>query len=260
MKSQVKWFITVLAMAAIVTGGPAEAGYVQSGPDAYTVEDDPADTQTSTMEEYTYVATDAHARGYCFCYVNTYAWAKPVDYASADASGTAYWEVSWQWEGPPSTPAGGTLSWDHEAEGSADAWGSTDPGDGGSAYSDADTSSLAWLARSGGIVSGGINTYGEVQNSQNGVPDYDVLGDPDSASISALSSGAGYYLIAVDWAMREYADDTIASGTSYVQVLAGAHADGWSYVSAFGSGSDAEAEAETLAHVYAWPDASFTSN
>jgi len=260
MKAEVRWFMTILVVAAIATVRPAGADYVQSGPTAWTVEDDPADTQTSTMEEYTNVVTDAQTRGYCYCYVNTYAWAKAVDGALTDASGTAYWEVSWEWEGPPSTPPGGDLSWDLEAEGSADAWGNTDPGDGGSADSEADASSFAWLARSAGTASGGINAYGNVLNSQTGYVNYDPLGEPNQVTVSDFWREAGEYLIGVDWKLREYSDDTIASGTSYVQVLAGSYADGLSYASASGSGSDAQADAETLAHVYAWPDAIFPSN
>ncbi|MBN2128788.1 MAG: hypothetical protein JW741_04800 [Sedimentisphaerales bacterium] len=225
MKAEVRWFMTMLVVTAVAPVPPVEADYVQSGPTAWTVDDNPANTQTSTMGEYTKVVTDSLPRGYCYCYVNTYAWAKAVDSALAAASGTAYWEVSWEWEGPPSTPPGGDLSWDLEAEGSADAWGNTDPGDGGSAYSEADASSFAWLARSAGTASGGISAYGDVQNSQTGYVDYDVLGEPDQATLSDFNREAGKYLIGVDWKMREYNDDTIASGTSYVQVLAGAYAD-----------------------------------
>jgi len=259
MKPEVKWFMTMLVVAAVATVPPVEADYVQSGPTAWTVDDNPANTQTSTMEEYTNVVTDSLPRGYCYCYVNTYAWAKAVDSALTDASGTAYWQVSWAWEGPPSTPPGGELKWDIDAEGSADAWGHTDPGAAGSAYSEADGSSLAWSARNAGTASGGINAYGWTQDDECRCPGWDGLG-LEYTTGWVIDWYAGYYLIGVDWEMQEYDEDAIASGTSYVQVLAGAYADGLSCASASGSGSDAEADAETLAHVYAWPDATFTSN
>ena len=89
MRSQMKWLVTMMLLAVIVTVGTVEAGYVQYGPDAWAEEDDPADTQTSTMEEYTRVDTDAQEWGYCHCDVYTRAWATPVDSAMADASGAA---------------------------------------------------------------------------------------------------------------------------------------------------------------------------
>jgi len=57
MELQMKWLL--LLIAVLVAVPTVTAGYVQSGPDSYVSEYDPANSQTSTMEEYTDVDTDA---------------------------------------------------------------------------------------------------------------------------------------------------------------------------------------------------------
>jgi hypothetical protein len=204
------------------------------------------DTQTSTMVEYTNVITDAQPWGYCTCDVYTRAWAKAVDYASTDAFGEAYWETSWQWQGPPSTPPGGTLSWSIYVEGSADAWGDTNPGNGGSAVSDADGSSGAFYARStGSTATGGGTAYGSVEDSDYATGDAVLDGQAQQESWSGVP-GYGYYDYSIGWKLDTGDYDFVASGTSFVQVLAGVFCDGTTYASASGAGSGSEAEGETI--------------
>jgi len=260
MELQMKWLLQVIAVLVVVVAGTATAGYVQSGPYAYVSEDDPPNTQTSTMLEYTDVDTDAEEWGYCKCDVYTRSWAKAVDSASTDAFGAAYWEISWQWQGPPSTPPGGTLSWYIPAEGSTDAWGDTDPGNGGSAYSYAEGYSAAWLARNtGGNFNGGAWASGSVQDDDYGTGSVGPFGEAvETGNWSNLQPGL--FELFGDWELSGSDDDTIVSGTSFIQVLAGTACDGATAASADGAGSGAEGLAQTHTVANAWPEASFTSN
>ena len=260
MRLQMKWLL--IAIAVLAMAGTGSAGYIQSGPDAYVSEDDPANSQTSTMQEYTDVDTNAEDWGYCHCDVYTRSWAKAVDSASTDASGIAYWETSWQWQGPPSTPPGGTLSWSISADGRTNAWGDTDPGNGGSASSYAEGYSAAWIARSpGDTFSGGERAWGSVQDSDRATGELMPFGQAEEVPDTWwFNLQDGFFELFVDWELSGGDNDTVASGTSVIQVLAGAACDGATYASADGAGSNADALAQTYMVADAWPDADFTSN
>lgn len=245
MEPQMKRFLLMIGVSVMIAGGTVTAEYVQSGPTRGTLKDDPADTETSTKVEYTDVDVDAQTWGYCYCRVYARSWAKAVDSASADASGEGYWQKSWQWQGPPSTPPGGTLSWYIYAEGSADAWGNSNPGSGGSAISDANGYSCAFYARStGSTYDGGARAYGYVQNNNEGTGDATVY--LPAQGTKDKYHGPGYYDYSADWTLTGDDDDSVASGTSNVYVLAGAACDGNTEASASGAGSGSEAEAETI--------------
>jgi len=248
MEPEMKWFLLMIAVLVTIAVGPVTAGYVQSGPSAGTLKDDPADTQTSTKVEYTHVDADGQTWGYCYCRVYARSWAKAVDSASADAFGEGYWQKSWHWQGPPSTPPGGTLSWYIYAEGSADAWGNSNPGSGGSAVSDANGYSCAFYARStGSTYDGGAKAYGSVQNNNDGTGDALVYSPAQMVpGTQHKYHGQGYYDYSVDWTLTGDDDDSVASGTSNVSVLAGVACDGNTDASASGAGSGSEAEAETI--------------
>ncbi len=260
MKSEIKWFLGMLVVVTAVTAGATKAAYVPTGPDTGVVVDDPTDVQTSTMLEYTDVDTDAEEWGYCHSDVYTRAWATAVDSAATDAMGEPWWKVSWEWEGPPSTPAGGILNWAITAEGRADAWGLSDPGNGGSAYSEAYGHGLAWVSRRGEYpFIGGATAEGYVTDDNTGVPNAAVFGSAEEDGLPITTADPGLYEAFIDWTLSADSYDVILIGTSTFWVLAGVYCTGEVEAIASGAGSESEALAQTYTVADAWLAATFTS-
>jgi len=258
-----RWLVFMIAVSAMMAPGTATAEYVQSGPTSGTIKDDPADTETSTKVEYTDVDADARNWGYCYCRVYARSWAKAVDSALTRGFGEGYWQTSWQWQGPPSTPPGGSLYWYIYVEGSAEAWGSTDPGNGGSAISDANGYSYAFYPRSTGpTYDGGGAAYGSVEDSNVAIGDATLEGYATQLPEAWWAYRTnGYYDCYVGWKLTWVDEDSVASGTSSIYILGGVACDGTTYASAGGAGSGSEAEAELIMQATATTiEAELTSN
>jgi len=257
MRSKTKWLMIGLGVSVVLATGmqePARAEYVQSGPIAWTVKNDPADSNTSTMEEYSQVYADAIADdAYCYCYVYAKSWAKGTDIAWVDASATAYWQVSWQWEGPPSTPPGGTLGWSISGDGRAEAWGWNVPRDDGSGTSTADASSTVWIARNTGTFYGSANASGCVVDYDPGDGELILSGAAVLTYPETVSVGFGTYTIVASWWMGGNDEDDVASGTSQVVVLGGTN----STASTLAYTASEEQDWEAYAYGRAWASAFF---
>lgn len=250
----------VFLVAVIVTTGLAQAAYVQSTPSVWVDEDDPADTKTSLIEKYSDVDTDAEDWGYAYCRVYTRVWAAAWSRVGVTAHGTAYWDTTWEWEGPPSEPPGGTLTWGIDADGRADAWGTSDPGNGGTASSNADASASAYLVRDYGTCYGRAFAEGSVVNSNTGSGDGGVSGSATEDGPHYEGYGSGFYEVYVDWVLAGNGNDPVASGTSYVHVTGSVYCYGSTWADANYTGSQAEALAQTYSVTDAWFEATLTSN
>ncbi|HNS20256.1 MAG TPA: hypothetical protein PKH24_07140 [Sedimentisphaerales bacterium] len=259
-----KWILMVVAAVAIMSENSAEATYVQSGPSAWVVEEDPADIESSNKVKYSIVDTDAEDWAYCHCRVYTRLWVAASDVASQRAAvtayGTAYWNTSWEWEGPPSEPPGGTLAWGVDADGRADAWGATDPGNDGTALSEAYASASASLARDSGTFYGGAFAEGSAWCSDLGFYNGNTTGNAGFDGTPTWVSAAGAYAAFIDWTLSGSGNDSIAVGTSYVNVTGIAYCYGDALAVASYPGSQSEATTQTYAVTDAWFAATLTSN
>jgi hypothetical protein len=250
-------------LCGILAGVIVKADYVQTGPSSSTMEDDYPDSNTATMEEYSDLDTVAQDWGFCQCYASTRCWAAAVDSAYTNVLAAAYWEVSWEWEGPPSTPPGGSLYWEIYSNGITHAWGETDPGDGGSAHSEAEAYSLAWDVHGGVQLDGGVGAYGDVEDDDlpaSPESKYWLMGSASYADPYDWLADNGYYSFLRGWQLDGHGDQEIASGTSYIQVFTGVGCSGETSASAGGAGSGSEALAQTYTLATAYLEADLTSN
>jgi len=210
------------------------------------------------MEENATAVTEKDAgEGYCHCYVHTRSWAKGTDSALVDAYGYTYWQISWQWQGPPSTPPGGPLGWYIAAYGHVTARGDNDAGDDGTATSVADAPSGAWIARNGANFSGSAWAHGSVSDEDFAEGEY-VVNWPalQNDDPSSWEQANGSFDFSVGWNLIDWGEDNVAEGTSQVVVLAGAACDGMTLAHAESEGSEEwEALATSYSEATAWVNA-----
>jgi len=104
----------------------------------------------------------------------------------------------------------------------------------------------AFYARNtGSTATGAGKAYGSVEDSDYATGDAVLYGQAQQEGWDATLQ-PGFYDCFIDWKLDTGDDDFVASGTSFVQVLAGVFCDGTTYASASGAGSGSEAEAETI--------------
>ncbi len=248
--------LLVLAMGTAKTGVTYE--YVASEPSFGSASDDSEDSSTSTHTEESDADGSADEGGYCNASARTYAAAWDGDGAIADASAWGSWSQSWEWNGPPGTAPGGTLSWVANGGGSAAVSGDTDPGDDGGALS----------ASSGSGSEGGSGSGGSGGSGWGYVSGY--VQDDDWASLSGdvgVSYGNqtyiggiedyGHYNAAVLWQCNTGESTSIPSGTSSVDFGGGASCDSYAGAGAGPLGSGATAGADGSAHADISLSASF---
>jgi hypothetical protein len=172
---------------------------------------------------------------------------------------------TWEWDGPPGTAPGGTLSWYHTGDGSAQAYGKTYnlvAGDTAQSDAYAFAGSLVRPEATGGETAAAIGTASaSVLNSNTGTGDYDIDGYPDPGSVyysyPTEEIGQGFAYFSVEWNAFYEPDDPedIPSGTSYVDLLGAVLC--WCDLDATSStsqGGYAEAEGTANATVYAYGD------
>jgi hypothetical protein len=201
---------------------------------------------------------DANATyGTATCSADSYTWAKP---GTGDFKADAWGQVgyTWDWEGPPSVPAGGSLYWENDGDGSATVDGGTDAGESGWAYSYGVASSGTQVTAGSRSTTGGT-VWASVEDHYWASGDAYPAGDPclPHTHHETEDPNGGYYYYDITW--NGYYDTTelIASGTQTFSVVGEADCLAWAYSGATGSGdadTDTTANAGLLAYVYFEPN------
>jgi len=113
MTSVMKSSLSVAAWIILLVGLTQKATpyeYVPSTDDYGEGSATPEDHTATHWEDATASAAGNRSTGECSCGVHTYAWAKDSDYAYAEAHADGSYHKQWDWNGPPGTAPGGTLS------------------------------------------------------------------------------------------------------------------------------------------------------
>jgi hypothetical protein len=254
-------FLGMAAVAIVATVAPQKAHGYEYEPtvDPYYVWDDPINNETSTMEEDAEAVAAATSGGTLTCYATVYTWATADDSARVDyMSSHAVWTKSWQWNGAPGTAPGGTLTWEHDGDGVVTTNAHNTLGGGGYAWSlsNADSETGSVNPNFGVYASGNANGYVTNDNyptggsSVSGVPD-----DPDAYPDNDTDDRGKYYYSMV-WDSYEDGQETIPSGTGYVEFWASVWCDVYGAAGA-GPTASSEAWADGAAHAGAGVEATF---
>jgi len=249
MKSVIKRSLFSLGALVVSVTGLSQKGTAYE----YVPSTDSYEYSSATPEE----RTDAHwwdasasadadeSTGDCSCGVHTYTWAKE-DSAVAEADADGAYSKDWDWNGPPGTAPGGTLSWSHDGQGFSSAYGHNWPNQGGAfsvANADSETcaqtsstASYAWGNASGYVTDGGAPTASEAAG-----------GSPEPYYVDPhWDYDWGMFDYSVEWAVWDEGDDPIASGTSHIDYAGGASC--YSYSGASGGPSESGAEAKAVTY------------
>jgi hypothetical protein len=254
------WTVLIILVATMSISGSATAGYVKtSSTDGYAT---PLYYDSELpVGEIEWGSYTANVQGTASCTADAWSEAKP---GSADASASAWGTVmyTWEWQGPPSTPPGGTLEWENDGDGNAMVDGRTDLSEGGSAatggYAGAGTTAAgdSWSSTSGWV-------WGHVEDKDDPSGTADASGypeeslDPYEDVHPTQLGGDGWFYFDVYWNGLYQTEDEIPSGTAtfYAWGDADCYASSGSTAT---STADAWTDSDATASVCAY--ASFTPN
>ena len=250
--------LVIIGATMMEASGPVVAGYYQMTPstdgDATPLYYD----NTLPIVEIGWGSFTANAGNWtATCTADSYTRAKPGT-ADFDAEGWGQVKYTWQWYGPPSTPAGGILYWENDGDGGATVDGNSSPGENGSASSYGTATTETFVSALSSSVTGGA-AWGYVEDGDMAIGDAYASGnpvDPHTINTTKEPDYGGYYFD-VSWNGYYDANDEIPSGTGNFYVVAEADCQCTSYSYATGSGdasTDTTSEASLLAYVR------FTSN
>ena len=195
-------------------------------PQRYSDWDPPINNESSTAEEDAEATASATEDGTVGCYATAYTWAKDGDGATAGISSEASWGLFWEWNGPPATAPGGTLSWEHDADGSAIVDGNNIVAN-GSAFNVADASSGTSSGSPGSSSWATGNAQASVYDSDTATGEASATGSPDPDVFPSEYPDLGEYYYSVIWDSFADGMESIPVGTSYVSFSGGVSCSCW---------------------------------
>jgi len=176
------WLQTMLLILVATMQNPT-TGYeyvLNSEPDSYR--DEVHYVNTGTVLEIGGAGAYAYEDGYALCAADAYT---QVDADDASLTRWAWARVThtWEWNGPPgSTPPGGTLYWENDADGSATVSGASNPKEDGEATSEAKGQSATWVDPDPGDYGSDMEgwAYGSVTDENMAQGEASVWGRPEA--------------------------------------------------------------------------------
>ena len=258
MTTKIEWIFLVVVLLISPWGSVQTVGAYEyeETPHRYWDWDPPINNESATAEEDAEATASATVGGTVSCYATAYTWAKDGDGATADISSYASWGLSWEWNGPPATAPGGTLSWEHDADGSATANGENTVGS-GEALSAAGASSETSSSSPGSSSWATGNAEASVYDNATATGEASADGSPTPDVYPTENPGTGRYYYSVTWDSFADGTEAILDGTSYVSFSGGVSCYCWSGAGAGPHAIGAEAWADATSHGGGGLEASF---
>jgi hypothetical protein len=189
------------------------------------------------------------------CTADSYTLARPF-YVVLNAQGWGRITNSWYWEGPPSTPVGGTLYWENDGDGGASvSVGVTPDQDGAFALGIAD--SLTFVLRETSFSFTGGDVWGYKEDNDQPIGAASGYGNPEDPHTIDPNEDPDNGCFAISWNGCYVTSDPIPPGTGVFSVMAEAYCEAHTCSEATSSGTagaDASANASLAAYVQFTPN------